>query len=116
MDNSTTPQSEADQIAAVQEALRMQELDAADREQDFENLREEVALLRKEKQELLAKQPVNLEDATFIIDGEEYQFVYPKLNFGKGEVYTAMEMIERPDILRRLVRNGSASIKLITKN
>jgi hypothetical protein len=114
MANTATPQSEAAQIAEIREALRLQELDAVEREQEFENLKLEVFQLRKEKQELEARQPVNLENATFIMDGNEYQFAVPKLNFGRGKILNTDQMINRPDILSRLVKSGSTAIKLIT--
>ena len=114
MDNTPPPQSEADQIAEIREALRLQELDAVEREQNFETLEAEVRQLRIAKQEMEAKLPVNLEDAIFTLDGKDYEFVYPALHVD-GEKLTAMEMIDRPEILERLVKYGSAAIKLITK-
>jgi hypothetical protein len=114
MANTATPQSEAAQIAEIREALRLQELDAVEREQELENIKLEVFQLRKEKQEMEARQPVNLDDAVFIMDGNEYQFTVSKLNFGRGEILNTDQMINRPDILRRLVKSGSTAIKLIT--
>jgi hypothetical protein len=114
---TTPPQSEADQIAAVQEALRLQELDAVEREQEIDNLRAEVHQLRKEKQEQDARQlfPVELTEATFFLDDNEYQFVVKKLNFGYGRILTVQEMIEQPETLRQLVRDGSAAIQLVNQ-
>jgi hypothetical protein len=49
------------------------------------------------------------------MDGNEYQFAVPKLNFGRGKILNTDQMINRPDILRRLVKSNSAGIKLITQ-
>jgi adenine C2-methylase RlmN of 23S rRNA A2503 and tRNA A37 len=113
---TTPPQSEADQIAAVQEALRLQELDAVEREQELENIRAEVHQLRKEKQDQDARMsPLDLAEATFFVDDNEYQFLVKKLNFGYGRILTVQEMIEQPETLRQLVRDGSDSIQLVNQ-
>lgn len=112
MENSTNQQSEAGKIAEIEEALRLQEIDSVERENEVEALKAEVRSLQKAKLEVEAKLPVNLEEATFIVDNQDYQFVYPALKVD-GEKLTANQMIDRPEILRMLVRNGSAAIKLI---
>lgn len=90
--------------AEAEEALRLQELDGADRE-------ERIATLEAQAAKTAALAPKSSALPTFEYEDTVYRFRYPALNFGGGKKLTAEQIAEDAELCEQLVINGSAAIE-----
>lgn len=97
-----TPEQE---LAATKEALRMQELDAVEREERISTLEAQAA-----KNAVNAVNSTNL--PTIEHDGEQYRFKYAALFVGK-ERLTADQIAEDDELVAKLIASGSAAIEKV---
>lgn len=93
------------ELRATKEALRLQELDAAEREERIATLEAQQAKAAKATAKV-----TNL--PTVEHDGKQYRFVYHALKFN-GVKMTAAEIAEDEELVAQLVTNGSAAIEAV---
>jgi hypothetical protein len=91
-----------EELAAAKEALRLQELDAAERE-------ERISTLEAQQVQAAKASPTAGNLPQIEHDGTHYKFVYPALKID-GVKMTAVEMSEDEEVVARLIDNGSAAL------
>jgi hypothetical protein len=104
------PEQDIEQkLRAAEEALRLQELDAAEALERIATLEAQVAKTARITE--AANPTGNL--PVFEANGKNYRFKVARLNFGNKNILTADQICEDEVLLLQLVENGSDAIEAV---